>query len=205
MISYFKNLKLNKLKAKSYKLNKGMTYIELIVVLGIFSTMTSIVLFNYNAFQEKVDIKVLANNIALKIVEAQKSSISGKWNSGALSGWKPSYGTYFDLSDNKNFIFFVDLNNNNFFDSPVCNEECLDSINITKNNHISQIDSYLNSTATSITSPLSITFKRSDSGAVFKSNDSILTGFDYLQITVTSPSSIIGRIKVYPSGRIQID
>ena len=55
-----------------------MTYVELIVVLSIFSVMTSVVLFNYNEFQAKIDIKVLANDIALKIVEAQKSALSGK-------------------------------------------------------------------------------------------------------------------------------
>ena len=67
MISFSKNFKVN-------KLNKGMTYVELIVVLSIFSIMTSIVLFNYNEFQAKVDIKVLANDIVLNIVEAQKVS-----------------------------------------------------------------------------------------------------------------------------------
>ena len=65
-----------KLKIGNY--NRGMTYVELIVVLSIFSIMTSVVLFNYGAFQAKVDIKNLASDIALKIVEAQKSALSGK-------------------------------------------------------------------------------------------------------------------------------
>ncbi len=188
-----------------------MTYVELIVVLSIFSTMTSIVLFNYNKFQEKVDIKVLANDIALKIVEAQKSSISGKWNLNALSGWKPSYGIYFDLSNDKNFIYFADfLTVNQQYDlgSDVCSsagDECLNKINITKGNYISQIDGYLDSSPFPITNPLSITFKRPDSSAVFKSNGSLLVGFDYMQITIISPSSVTARIKIYPSGRIQIN
>ena len=69
---------------------KGMTYVELIVVLSIFSAMTSVVLFNYGEFQAKVDIKNLASDIALKIVEAQKSSLSGKLPESFPVNWKPS-------------------------------------------------------------------------------------------------------------------
>ncbi len=210
MISFLKNLELRKLKAKSYRLNKGMTYVELIVVLSIFSIMTSIVLFNYKGFENSVDIKILANDIASKIVEAQKSAVSGNWNANASSLWKPAYGLYFDTSsaNNKNFIYFADLNQNDFYDSSVCSGtgECLDNISITKGNYISSIDSYLGSIATPLTTPLSITFKRPDSIAIFNSNGVPLTGFDYMQITVSSSdNSIKSYIRVYPSGRIQIN
>ena len=53
---------------KKIKGNRGMTYVELIVVLGIFAVMLSISMFNYKRFQGKVDIKNLANDIALKLV-----------------------------------------------------------------------------------------------------------------------------------------
>src|SRR3989344_4561547 len=105
-------------KIRNY--NAGMTYVELIVVLSIFSVMTSIALFDYNKFQAKVDIKVLANDIALKIVEAQKSAMSGKIPIQNISStWKPSYGIYFDLADGKNFIYFantIDGDNNSYDD-----------------------------------------------------------------------------------------
>ena len=185
---------------------KGMTYVELIVVLSIFSIMTSVLLFNYNKFEAKVDIKILANDIASKIVEAQKSAISGKWNLNAPVNWKPSYGIYFDLSSDKNFVYFADLIQNNFYDFSICpgTGECQNNINITKGNYISQIDSYFGSTPTSINNPLSITFKRPDSSAIFYSNG-FLSGFDYIQITILSPQSVSSAIKIYPSGRIQIN
>lgn len=188
----------------------GMTYVELIVVLSIFSIMTSILLFNYKGFGAKVDIKILANDIASKIVEAQKSAISGKWNVNAPLNWKPSYGIYFDpsSSNNKNFIYFADMVvQNNSYDSSSCpgTGECQDSINITKGNYISHIDSYLGATPTSITNPLSVTFKRPDSSAIFSVNGVILSGFDYMQITVSSPDLVSSTIKIFPSGRIQID
>ena len=193
-----------------------MTYVELIVVLSIFSVLSSVVIFNYGDFQARVDIKNLSSDIALKIVEAQKSSVNGAWNFSAIANWKPSYGIYFNssatldtdgVSFNKKFIYFADLDNNNNYDGPstCATAECLDKIIITKNNYISRIDSYTDSILTQqITNSLSIIFKRSDPGATFTSSG-LLLGFDYIQITIASPRGATALIKIYPSGRVQIN
>jgi len=187
-----------KLKIGNY--NRGMTYVELIVVLSIFSIMTSVVLFNYGAFQAKVDIKNLASDIALKIVEAQKSALSGKLSTQVFIS-KPAYGLYFNTSPSTSFIYFADFNNNKIYD-----ETPLDTILITKNNSISRIDSYLNSFPTQILTPMSIIFKRPDSSAVFSYADGVpLIGSDYIQITISSSGSVTAVVKIYPSGRIQIN
>ena len=203
---------------KKIKKNAVMTYVELIVVLSIFAVLSSVIIFNHGKFQAKVDLKNLASDIALKIVEAQKSALSGKWNSNALTNWKPSYGVFLtssllqDYSDNiylnKKFIYFADLDQNNSFDdSPSCTTtECLEKITITKGNYIDRIDRYSGITSTQILNPLSVTFKRPDSSAVFKdSNGVTLTGFDYMQITIKSPKEVVAFIKIYPSGRVQVN
>lgn len=206
MICLFKKLRLSKLKAKSYKLNKGMTYVELIVVLSIFSVMTSIVLFDYGKFQANVDIKILANDIASKIVEAQKYSISGEWNSNASSNWKPSYGLYFDISDDKSFIYFADLIQNNVYDSSSCpgTGECLDNISITKGNSVSELK-VVGTGCPSFADNINILFKRPNSNAIITSTPALVCDINYAQITVSSPESVRANIKIYPSGRIQIN
>ena len=185
---------------------KGMTYVELIVVLSIFAVMSSIVLFNHGKFQAKVDIKNLANDIALKIVQAQKDAMSGKWNTNAPSGWKPSYGVYFDLSVPNHFIYFADFSNDHIFNDGSCYGECLDNINITKGK-ISKIEECLIgdcSSSASISSSLSITFTRPNSGASFFPSLSVSS--NYIRITVSSSDgSFNGYIRVYPSGRIQVN
>src|SRR3989344_2168470 len=104
-----------KLQNKKQKYSRGMSYVELIVVLGIFTTLSSVAIYNYGAFQAKIDIKNLASDIALKIVEAQRSSLSGKLppvtaQYPITSTWKPSFGIYINpSSDNKGFIYFTDL------------------------------------------------------------------------------------------------
>lgn len=213
MISFFQNLKIN-------KLNGGMTYIEFIVVLSIFSVMSSVILFNYGEFQAKVDIKNLASDIALKIVEAQKSALSGKLPVVSQQlDWKPSYGVYFNrVVDDKSFIHFTDLDSQDkiYNVSGSCpGGECLDKITITKGNYIDKIeicsDANCVSSTSTIIDPLSITFTRPDSSAVFtleqNSNPSVLsvTGSQYVQITIKSPKGTTAKIKIYPSGRVQVD
>src|SRR5258708_36931609 len=111
---------MNKLGKKS-KRNTGMTYVELIVVLSIFSVMTSVILFNYQKFQAKVDIKNLANDIAVKLVGAQKAAVSCAFPPPAQqsligSFWKPPYGLYFYPSNyNKSFLYFAHPNNYNLY------------------------------------------------------------------------------------------
>lgn len=218
MISYLKNLKIS-------KLNKGMTYVELIVVLSIFSAMTSVVLFNYRSFQDKVDIKVLANDIALKIVEAQKSALSGKLSlrtHGGISDWKPSYGVYFDLSapdSKKEFIYFTDSDQDKYYNAATsCPgqdgtvDECIDKISITKNNYITSFtffyedESFLDTAADGDSDDnLSITFTRPRSDAVIKSTNVSTASLSYVQINISSASGVTAKIKVYSSGRIQIN
>lgn len=201
---------------------KGMTYVELIVVLSIFAVMSLIVLFNYDKFQSKVDIKNLANDIALKVVEAQKSSVFGILPPSAqqqylidksIINWKPSYGLYFNLvspGDRKTFIYFTDLDQSGDTNSLFCPtpgaDECLDKISLTKGNTISNLDVYYQGD----TNPhpfnnIAIIFKRPNFGAIIFSNGFQILNVSYVQITVTSLSLVTAKIKVYASGRIQIN
>jgi prepilin-type N-terminal cleavage/methylation domain-containing protein len=191
------------------KRNRGMSYVELIVVLSIFAVMSSIVIFNYGDFQAKVDIKNLASDIALKIVEAQKSSLSGVLSTltPTVLPWKPSYGVYFNLtSDNKSFIYFADLNNNNFFDGSDCMGECLNKTTITKNNSISDLDVFYQGDPTPYSlNDLTIDFSRPNSSAFISSTTTLNPNISYVQITIVSPRPPTAVIKLYPSGRVQVN
>jgi type II secretory pathway pseudopilin PulG len=196
--------------------NKGMSYVELIVVLSIFGAMSSIVLFNYGEFQAKVDIKNLANDIALKVVEAQKAATQGQLTThNYIASWKPSYGAYFTLTtnglaDNKSFNYFADLNNNQNYDDSTCTPaslagECLEKLIITKGNSISAITAYYSSGSTQNLNNVMMIFTRPSQEARFFSSASISSGLSYIQITVSSLKTATARIKIYPSGRIQIN
>lgn len=197
---------------KKIEKNRGMTYVELIVVLGIFSVLSSIVIFNYGEFQSKIDMKNLANDIALKIVEAQKAAIFGKFPNlaqqvGLPSTWKPSYGIYLNkTSDAKSFFYFVDLNGNHLYDGGDCTGECVEKITITKDNSISSLDVfYLGDTTAYSVNDLTLSFVRPNSIAEIKSATPLNSNISYVQITVISPKAIQTNVKLYTSGRIQIN
>src|ERR1035437_133485 len=176
------------------KNNAGMSYIELIVVLSIFAVISSVVIFNYGDFQAKVDIKNLASDIALQVVQAQKSSMSGLLSTlTPVSPWKPSYGVYFDMTLPKQFIYFVDLNNAYGYEPG----ETLNTISITKNNYIYRIDKCTNITCTSPSSvsAFSVVFKRPDSSAIFTGVS--VASSEYIQITIKSPKGVTSLIQLY--------
>lgn len=197
--------------------NRGMSYVELIVVLSIFSVMSSVAIYNYGEFQAKIDIKNLASDIALKIVEAQKSSVSGKFpplaqQSGLSSTWKPSYGVFFNLAwDNRSFIYYADLNNDVGLANYDCagTDECVARISITNNNSISALNVYYQNDTTAYSLPdLTINFKRPNADAIIRSTPIPVpptSPIDYVQISITSPKGATAQIKMYPSGRIQVN
>jgi type II secretory pathway pseudopilin PulG len=200
-------------KNKNQSAQAGMSYVELIVVLSIFSVMTSVVLFNYGGFQAKVDIKNLASDIALKIVEAQKSSLAGKLPPLAQQLqispiWKPSYGLYMDqVSDSKSFIYFTDIDQNGYLSNPVCapGGECLDKIIITKDNSISGLKVFYQDGTSASLNDLIVAFKRPNSGAIINSSSGIISTVSYVEITILSAKAPTATIKIYPSGRIQVN
>jgi len=202
---------------KKISYNRGMTYIELIVVLSIFAVLSGTAVYNHGIFQSKVEIKTLASDMALKIVESQKSSLSGKLpplsqQSQIDSTWKPSYGVYINpSSDNKSFVYFVDLKNpaqNGLYNTSTCpgSGECLERITITKGNSISALNVfYQGDTNAYNLGDLTVTFKRPNSTPVIKSSTAFTSTINYIQITVISPKAQIAKIKLYPSGRVQIN
>lgn len=184
-----------------------MTYIELIIVLGIFSIMSSTIIFNYAKFQEKIDIRNLSNEIALKIVEAQKTAMSGKFQNNAPIGWRPSYGIYFNISNPSSFTYFADYDSNQQYDegSGGClnsGTECLDSINITKNNRINSINVFGNGCPSSV-NDIDIVYTRPNVGASFYSPTLNCT-VSYISVKIISPQSVSANIDIYPSGQVQI-
>lgn len=81
--------------------NLGMTFLELVVVLGIFGAIAATVLFNYSDFSSNVDLQNLSQDIALQIKKAQTNAVSGTIpNLSDSQGfvpleWTPSFGVAF--------------------------------------------------------------------------------------------------------------
>ena len=194
-----------------------MTYVELIVVMSIMSIMSAIVFFNYQSFQSRIEIKSLSNDIALKVVQAQKEAMSGQLapvaqqvyqaNNGLLDSWRPSYGVFFDKQSSKAFSFFADLDNSavHFDGTQACssNIECLDSININKSYYVSDLNIVCDSGAQASVNNFSVTFTRPDSKADIESVPSAGCSIYSASVNLSSPNGATSSIVIYNSGRIQ--
>jgi type II secretory pathway pseudopilin PulG len=148
-------------KIQSLPCTGGMTFIELIVVMSLFTIFASLTLFQFSTFSGSVSIQTLSQDIALKLVQAQKSGSSGAYpnlvNPVTQAGlipidWTPAYGVHFDTSSGStnHFTYFFDgvglglpvgtIPNGKFddFGSTGClgGNECLDEITINSGDHI---------------------------------------------------------------------
>lgn len=85
---------------RKMKDNSGVTFIELVIVISIFSIIAGTLLLNFSRFGRSVTLQNLAQDIALQINQAQKEAISGRTNDLLSScdrttkDCAPRYGIY---------------------------------------------------------------------------------------------------------------
>ena len=156
---------------------KGMTIVELLVAMVIFSVITGVVLFNYGDFNSSLTIQNLADDIALTIRRAQSYAIGVRGTSGSFS---VGYGVHFKAIEynpdnpdmlysgtNKSFILFK---NSDEQDIPKYKEvgtncedgsNCLEMLYIRSTDEIEKV-TYTTSTETDLAEneTLDIYFKR---------------------------------------------
>ena len=138
---------------------KGFTLIEMVFVFVIFAIMATITLFNFRGFNTKLQFNNLVQDIALRIVTAQKSAISGATNINFLGqSARPSYGVYFkagtaSTAEARQFTYYNDLPpagggvGNKLYNpsggpcptSPVLDNECISITGITSGEYVSNI------------------------------------------------------------------
>lgn len=92
----------------------GFSLTELIVAIGIFIVLTSVLLFNYNKFGNRLTLDILAHQIAGWVRDAQVSAMSVRTDR-TVSGKYPGYGVHFDsvttpVNLSTSFIYFADSN-----------------------------------------------------------------------------------------------
>lgn len=134
----YKNLVKNPARPRKY--NRGVSLIELLVVIVIFMIISGMTIFSYNDFKSSVSIQNLADDIGLTIRKAQNYAIGVVGSSGSF-GY--NYGINFSVtsiadsnpigskdnkenpifkdskavnSSNKSFILFIDRNKSGFYD-----------------------------------------------------------------------------------------
>ena len=183
MLSSIQKKKYNVLRATHLTNMSGMTVIELTVVISIFAIISTVVLARFSDFSSNISLQNLAQDIALRVKQAQYSATSGVYPKVALgqqvplANWTPSYGLYFEKNKNS-FSYFFDRESNlklgdpdyayryvyndplNSFSCGSGKSECLDTISITTGEEIKDICVGSVSTSTCGNPAVSLTFTR---------------------------------------------
>lgn len=202
------------------KYNKGFTLVELIVVISIFAILSSIMIFNYGSFKSSLSIQNLAEDIALSVRKAQGYAIGvhGYGNSFA-SGYGVHFSTAESTSEyagsNKSFILFANLDDNFKYDNssgcgtPTSVNECLEVLNITSSDKISEISVIGNGVAGHTPDTLDIFFKRPQPEPTFcaregKGNCNFGGNVSSVKIKISNDNGISKIITISNVGQISV-
>jgi prepilin-type N-terminal cleavage/methylation domain-containing protein len=134
--------------------NKGLTLIELMVVISIFLVITTTVIFNYGTFNSNVSLQNLTDDVALSIRKAQGFAIGAR---AVGDNFRNSYGMHFSVDNNpsgslsgsnKSFLMFsvptsdTKKYTDNGSMSDVCgnnSNQCMELFNITSADNIKEL------------------------------------------------------------------
>jgi prepilin-type N-terminal cleavage/methylation domain-containing protein len=189
--------------------NGGFTLVELLVTIVIFVILTGIVLFNQNSFNNGILLKNLAYDIALNIKQVQNYGIAVKEFQGIATSTFSSYGIYFDLANNKNFILFADVNSDSQFSGvtncPVGDPECIQRYSISRGSFISNICTDLDPLCpiNKRASTLTVLFKRPNPNALIYFDNSI-TPSPNARIIISSANNATTSVIVTNAGQIYV-
>lgn len=100
------------------KYNFGFTLIEMIVVIGIFSLIMAVALWNQKELSNNILITNLSYEIALAIRETQAYGIGVRTNvaNPTSDDFRKPFGFHVDLDNPKRWVLFQDKNENYVYD-----------------------------------------------------------------------------------------
>ena len=167
----------------------GFTLVEMIVTVGIFAVITSVVFAGYRDFDGGIVLTNLAYEIAITIRQAQVYGLSVRDASGGPSPFNVRYGIHLPGLIPNAFILFADVNDDQTYTSLVTPPELIENLSITRGNII---DDFCGTIAPGVSECaktggitwLDIMFLRPDPDALFRSS----TGAVYQSATVVVKS-----------------
>lgn len=224
-----KNIKNNFFINKTAKaFQSGVTLIELIVVVAIFSVVSSVLLFNYSDFSTNVSIRNLSQDIALTIRKSQTYATSVRGITSGTDRTYPAYGMVFSLESNsgvfdpnsKNFVSFVDVipagfqvPNKKYDSNGSCGviaegSECLEAVSITSSDSLVGIETDVTGYVT--TGTVAVTFRRPSPDAIIcyipsGQSDCISQIPSYVKLTFRSAKGLLRSVSVWNTGQINVE
>ena len=99
-------------KSKLARFSRAFTLVELVVTVGIFALISSVLLSRNSQFDEEVLLSDLAYDVALSVRKAQSYGTNVRVSNGQFDR---SYGVHF-TEGTTTYAFFVDSDDDGFYD-----------------------------------------------------------------------------------------
>ncbi len=197
----------------------GFTLLEMLISMAILTLLTSVLLFNYNSFNNRISLDILAHQIAQWTRDTQVSAMSVRPSRTALSSFS-GFGLHFDITTPTSFIYFADLNGDKQY-TPLtgaqkCGDpgvECEKVILINKKNKIEKLCGLTSPAhAAGVCSSGLDEVQQFDIVFTRPNPDAAITGFigvpsfqyAHADITIVSPAQYRRTIQVWTTGQISV-
>lgn len=204
---------------KKVSTHRGFTMLEMIVAMSIFIVLTSVLLFNYNSFNNRITLDILAHQIAQWTRDTQVSAMSVRPSRTDLAKFS-GFGLHFDIAARTSFIYFADLNGDKQY-APLtglqkCGDpgiECEKVIQILKKNSIEKLCGLTSPPHAAGVCPLGLDeVEKFDIVFTRPNPDAAITGFigapsfqySHADITIVSPAQYRRTIQVWTTGQISV-
>lgn len=202
----------------------GFSLIEMLVVVGIFAFLSSVVFANYNQFNIKASLDNLTHQVALIIRQAQVYGISVS----QIYSSSKAYGVYFSTAtpgDQKTFVLFNDRHGPFAGDNAPdkiynpgpdpcggvdLNDECVEKVSIQSGDTVGTLKAREKTDpANALTlKALYVVFTRPNPDANILGVDANNNQYDKLpdaEITLQSPKGATKRVVVWSTGQIAVE
>jgi prepilin-type N-terminal cleavage/methylation domain-containing protein len=107
---------------KILRKTRGFTLVEMAISIGIFSIITSVVIFNHGKFNSSIVVTNLSYEVALAVRQAQVYGLAVKQEIGSDTSFEYAYGVYF-AKNSQSFYIFADKDGEGDFDLNI-NDPC---------------------------------------------------------------------------------
>jgi prepilin-type N-terminal cleavage/methylation domain-containing protein len=191
---------------------RGFTLLELLVTIGIFILMTSLLLANQRRFSNTLELSNLAYDVSLTIRQAQTYGFGVKVVGAA--NFDNYYGVHFDRATPTKFIVFsAGIKTDKSIDPYVANAATDKTYTLKSGYTITGFCSIptgqttCDSVNTTI-SKIDVAYQRPNPDAIIKfynaAGQSVTSDASHIRITLQAPSGKQKYIDVYKSGQIAV-
>ena len=183
-----------------FKNNSGFIITELLVAIGIVLTILTVIISNQATYTDGIALSNLADDISLTISQAQSYGAGVRETAPGSLDFSRAYGLSFNLSSNKTYIYFIDLDGDKIYDSG----EILSQTEISRGNYISDICAVLpgNISECGIGQvDISFTRPKTEPKLIFSASWPTAIG---AKLVLKSPTGDTKSVTVYNTGQITV-